>query len=463
MLQTALLTGQDAIDSLPDDVKKIALGAAERSLAPGRGDYSLTEEEMESPDREGFTPIAEVAPPEQPERGEYKLTEKELASPDREGFTPVPGIEPPKKPEPREEYKSFRMPAGLSPEKQSAWKSAIDDSVLEQGSYNAEQARFEAGRQQFFEESDKKATDALGSLFAAGTAGAIGTGGAKMAGAVLGASDDALTGSAEAVAQKGKMGAMGKLGSETKALNKAEKALEAAMPKGSLGVGYKAQGQANQATDSILKNMSPGTVYEDLVGEYRVSPGGSKIDVPKGYGLPGEMKTAARLDRDIGNVLDAAVSKMPKISSDEVNKGIKAATDAKDLAATTLEASKSAYKDVAARATALQDAKLTTGLKIFGAKAAGTAAIASSPALGAAVSALGIPIIAMSEMAKHGKIDDMLQTMSYRLLERPVSYGDVGDSVHSYLVQNPTEAEELFSKGVIDGDYYEWVAESANQ
>jgi hypothetical protein len=102
-------------------------------------------------------------------------------------------------------------------------------------------------------------------------------------------------------------------------------------------------------------------------------------------------------------------------------------------------------------------------LKIFGAKAAGTAAIASSPALGAAVSALGIPIIAMSEMAKHGKIDDMLQTMSYRLLERPVSYGDVGDSVHSYLVQNPTEAEELFSKGVIDGDYYEWVAESANQ
>ena len=99
MLQTALLTGQDAIDSLPDDVKKIALGAAERSLAPGRGDYTLTEEELESPDREGSTPIAEVHPdysaeayptsPQEIDRKGYDLTEEELASPDREGFTPV--------------------------------------------------------------------------------------------------------------------------------------------------------------------------------------------------------------------------------------------------------------------------------------------------------------------------------------------------------------------------------------
>lgn len=147
MLQTALLTGQDALDSLPDDVKKMALGAAERSLAPGRGGYDLTKEELESPDREGFTPVVE--PPEPttmpklkfkmpqdlsddvidtvnrplPRKG-YELTKEELASPAREGFTPV--VSPP-----REEYKGFMAPSGMSAEQTAAWKAGIDDRLLD--------------------------------------------------------------------------------------------------------------------------------------------------------------------------------------------------------------------------------------------------------------------------------------------------------------------------------------------
>lgn len=147
MLQTALLTGQDALDSLPDDVKKMALGAAERSLAPGRGGYDLTKEELESPDREGFTPVVE--PPEPttmpklkfkmpqdlsddvietvnrplPRKG-YDLTKEELASPAREGFTPV--VSPP-----REDYKGFMAPSGMSDEQTAAWKAGIDDRLLD--------------------------------------------------------------------------------------------------------------------------------------------------------------------------------------------------------------------------------------------------------------------------------------------------------------------------------------------
>tara|TARA_R110001583_G_scaffold74292_4_gene205897 strand:- start:5570 stop:6031 length:462 start_codon:yes stop_codon:yes gene_type:complete len=93
MLQTALLTGQDALDSLPDDVKTLALGAAERSLAPGRGGFDLSKEELESPDREGFTPVVEP-PSDEVDRKGYDLTKEELDSPDREGSTPVPGMTP---------------------------------------------------------------------------------------------------------------------------------------------------------------------------------------------------------------------------------------------------------------------------------------------------------------------------------------------------------------------------------
>ena len=464
MLQTALLTGQDALDSLPDDVKKMALGAAERSLAPGRGGYDLTNEELESPDREGFTPVVEP-PSEEVDRKGYDLTKEELASPDREGSTPVPGIEPPKEPGPskeflsREEYKGFRAPKGMTDQQTSAWKSAIDDSVLEQGAYNAEQARFEAGRQQFFEASDSKAADALGSLFAMGAAASAGTGIEPVYKALFEASDDALTGSAEAVAQKSKMSAMGKVGRDTKAFNKADKALDLVTP----GRGVDWLKGADEIVNSAAREMRPGKIYIDMAtvegGDYRKSPGLDKLKVFDP--VSGKDTSARKSIKSVVNLeMVRDILQMPKISSNEVKAAIKAATEAKNIAATTLEASKSAYKDVAARASSLQDANITTGLKLFSAKAAGKAAIAMSPLVGAAVSSLGIPIIAMSELAKHGKIDDMLQTMSYRMLERPVAYGDVGDTVHSYLIQNPSEAEELFSKGVIDGDYYEWVAES---
>ena len=292
-----------------------------------------------------------------------------------------------------------------------------------------------------------------------GAATAAGTGGAQLAGAVLGAGDDALTGSGSGLgspANVSKMDAMGQTGRDTRALSKAEKALEAATPDR-----YKTVDQSRSSAKSISRQMSPGTIYQDINDGFRVSPGLSKTEVidPLTAGFK-RVPATEYFRKKVGGGMITAIEEMPKISSDEVKRGIKAATEARDIAATTLEASKEAFKDVASRAVALQDAKITTGLKMFGKKAMATATIASSPALAAAVSALGIPIIAMGELAKHGKIDSMLETMSYRVLERPVAYGDVGDRVHSYLVQNPTEAEELYSKGAIDADYYEWVAES---
>ena len=351
------------------------------------------------------------------------------------------------------------MPKGMSDEQIGAWKGTIDNSLLEQDSSNEDQTRFEAGRSQFYDSSDSKATDALGSLLLMGAATAAGTGGAQLAGAVLGASDDALTGSGSGLgspANVSKMDAMGQTGRDTRALSKAEKALEAATPDR-----YKTVDQSRSSAKSISRQMSPGTIYQDINDGFRVSPGLSKTEVidPLTAGFK-RVPATEYFRKKVGGGMITAIEEMPKISSDEVKRGIKAATEARDIAATTLEASKEAFKDVASRAVALQDAKITTGLKMFGKKAMATATIASSPALAAAVSALGIPIIAMGELAKHGKIDSMLETMSYRLLERPVAYGDVGDRVHSYLVQNPTEAEELYSKGAIDADYYEWVAES---
>tara|TARA_Y100000401_G_scaffold52326_1_gene41089 strand:- start:4020 stop:5321 length:1302 start_codon:yes stop_codon:yes gene_type:complete len=131
MLQTAMLTGQDALDSLPKEVKRMALTAAERSLGDGPSDIGAE-------DAEGYTPVPGMTPygltdearkeidvqEQEAGRGEYKLTEEELSSPDREGFTPV--VSPP-----REEYKGFMAPSGMSAEQIAAWKEGIDDRLLD--------------------------------------------------------------------------------------------------------------------------------------------------------------------------------------------------------------------------------------------------------------------------------------------------------------------------------------------
>lgn len=472
MFTKALRRGQAGLDELDPEIKKMAMGPAEASLgAPSWSDPT-------DPSSEGYDIVEEVAPPTK--RTTYVGGDTVKEDPSAEGYYPIEAVAPPdpnagKAYRGREKYKTFRMPKGMSDEQISSWKGAIDDSLIEQDLTNADQARFEAGRSQFYESSDSKATDALGSLLAMGAAAAAGTGGAQLAGAVLGASDDALTGSAEAAAGRAKMTGMGKVGRDTKALSKAEKALASANPympdpygfmdpktHPLAAAGQKPWEQAEKAGEAVGRMIKPGEVYGDIQGGFRKSPGFERaITSARAGGFPVKKPAFTAIPDRIYWSIQDTIENMPKISSDEVKRGIKAATDARDIAATTLEASKEAYKDVAARAVALQDARITTGLKMFGKKAAATATIAASPYLAAAVSTLGIPIIAMSELAKHGKINAMLETMSYRVLERPVAYGDVGDSVHSYLIQNPTEAEELYSKGAIDADYYEWVAESA--
>jgi hypothetical protein len=140
MLQTAMLTGQDALDSLPKEVKRMALTAAERSL--GDDPSSIGAEDAEKPvdrsETEGYTPVPGMTPygltdearkeidvqEQEAGRGEYKLTKEELASPDREGFTPV--VSPP-----REEYKGFMAPSGMSDKQTAAWKAGIDDRLLD--------------------------------------------------------------------------------------------------------------------------------------------------------------------------------------------------------------------------------------------------------------------------------------------------------------------------------------------
>jgi hypothetical protein len=117
----ALRRGQAGLDELDPEVKKMAMGPAEASL--DRKGYDLTKEELESPDREGFTPVVEP-PSDEVDRKGYDLTKEELASPDREGSTPV--VSPP-----REEYKGFMAPSGMSDKQTSAWKAGIDDRLLD--------------------------------------------------------------------------------------------------------------------------------------------------------------------------------------------------------------------------------------------------------------------------------------------------------------------------------------------
>ena len=369
-----------------------------------------------------------------------------------EGYEPGTVKDDPK----REEYKTFRVPKGLSDDKVESWKGSIDNSLIEQDSINKDLARFEAGRSQYHSSTASDAAGSLGSLLGMGAASATGAGGAQLAGALLGNIDEDLVGSATALANKNKATAMDEVGKATKAFSKAEDAARAASP------WAKDWQTALKASDDLHKAMKPGELYRDINGQMRKASKVSNTVAGALYG-PGSAMNADRRARFANSILSGVQSEimaMPKISNLEIWKSTKSAGKNMIDAGERLVASKENLRNVASRAAALQDAGFTTGLKIFGKKAMATAAIASSPALAGAVSALGIPIIAMGELAKHGKVDSMLETMSYRLLERPVAYGDVGDRVHRYLVQNPTEAEELYSRGIIDADYYEWVAES---
>tara|TARA_Y100001963_G_C6733234_1_gene424952 strand:+ start:580 stop:1014 length:435 start_codon:yes stop_codon:yes gene_type:complete len=64
MLQTAMLTGQDALDSLPKEVKQMALTAAEKSL--GDDPSEIGAEDAKKPvdrsETEGYTPVPGMTP-----------------------------------------------------------------------------------------------------------------------------------------------------------------------------------------------------------------------------------------------------------------------------------------------------------------------------------------------------------------------------------------------------------------
>jgi hypothetical protein len=118
-------------------------------------------------------------------------------------------------------------------------------------------------------------------------------------------------------------------------------------------------------------------------------------------------------------------------------------------------------KAVRAAEQALKDAHIMKGLKLFAKKSIAVAGIAAGPTVSAALMSFGPAIIAAQQLAKHGKIKPTVQTMAFRLYERPIGHRDVGDTVHAYLISNPTDAADLYAQGAITNDYNQWLQESA--
>jgi|TARA_R110000824_G_scaffold278612_1_gene466883 hypothetical protein len=102
----AIKKGTGAFDVLPDDVKEAAKQAAYDTLIAGPDDMA---------------------------RG----TSADIGADDAsEGYNVIPEVEPPRKPskeyQGREDYKGFKMPKGLTGEKEAAWKAEIDASFTSQ-------------------------------------------------------------------------------------------------------------------------------------------------------------------------------------------------------------------------------------------------------------------------------------------------------------------------------------------
>ena len=137
----ALRRGQEGLDELDPEVKKLAMGPAEASL--GRPSWS----DPTDPSSEGFDIVEEVAPDYgyKPIENLPPIVKQEFDAlpeavprkdPSAEGYEPIEAVAPPdpnagKAYRKREKYKTFRMPKGMSDEQIEAWKGGVDDRLLE--------------------------------------------------------------------------------------------------------------------------------------------------------------------------------------------------------------------------------------------------------------------------------------------------------------------------------------------
>jgi len=312
--------------------------------------------------------------------------------------------------------------------------------------------RFKTGRDAFREEESGPITDFLAATIPVGLIGSAAIAGAPFVAEAAGTlTDDFLVGADRMMARQASNRASGLKGAATRNLNKAKAAQAAIEPIDSLTVSQRAITNTGSPKAPFLSSMTKNQFALDDEGILRRAKRSVAVtDTPTHRAWVRTLDSA-----------EEAIRRMPAVSKD-------ALTNARNVLSRNVTDATQAFinadvnaKAVRAAEKALKDAHIMKGLKLFAKKTAAVAGAASGPAASAALMAFGPALISAQQMAKHGKIKPTVQTMAFRLLERSVGYRDVGDTVHAYLISNPTDAADLYAQGAITTDYNQWLQESA--